>query len=186
MTSWSGMHMHSSREGVCGNNIVQFQSCDGSSYCTALGKNGCTDIVSCQLQDSCSYQISACSEAISSRDPLPIVQRVWTWHYEQQYGQMIEQSIHWRPNQCAWWRPKCPTVPGDARTDGKCAAELAPHNFKTLWSILHTCEFLSDLSYHLWIQLELTFWMKLIWTLLYYCFGSIGVIRRELTSDYYW
>ena len=49
MTSWMVMHMCSSREGVCGNNVVQFQFCDGSSYCTALGENGCTDIVSCQL-----------------------------------------------------------------------------------------------------------------------------------------
>ena len=31
-----------------GNNAVQFQSCDGSSYCTELGENGCTDIVSRQ------------------------------------------------------------------------------------------------------------------------------------------
>ena len=38
MTSPTGMLMHSSREGVCGNNKVQFQSCDGSSYCTALRK----------------------------------------------------------------------------------------------------------------------------------------------------
>ena len=44
MTSWEGLL---SREEVCGTNAVQFQSCDGSSYCTALGENGCTDIVSC-------------------------------------------------------------------------------------------------------------------------------------------
>ena len=44
--------MLSSREGVCGNNAVQFQSCDGSSYCTALGENDCTDIVFHQLRDS--------------------------------------------------------------------------------------------------------------------------------------
>ena len=45
---------------------MKFQSCDGSSYCTALGQNGCTDIVPCQLRDSCGYQISARSEAISA------------------------------------------------------------------------------------------------------------------------
>ena len=67
MTSRTGMLMCSSREGVCGNNTVWFQSCDRSSYCTALGGNGCSDNVSCQLRDSCSYQISTCSEAISSR-----------------------------------------------------------------------------------------------------------------------
>ena len=38
------------REGVCANNAVQFQSCDGCSYCTAQGENCCTDIVSRQLQ----------------------------------------------------------------------------------------------------------------------------------------
>ena len=54
---WWGTCMHSSREGVYGNNAVQFQSCDCSSYCTALGENGCTDMVSCQLQYLCSYQI---------------------------------------------------------------------------------------------------------------------------------
>ena len=32
--------------------IMQFQSCDCSSYCTALGKNGYIDIVSRQLRDS--------------------------------------------------------------------------------------------------------------------------------------
>ena len=36
MTSQSGMC-------TCGNNAVQFQSCGVSSYCTALGKNSCTD-----------------------------------------------------------------------------------------------------------------------------------------------
>ena len=35
---------------------MQFQSCDGSSYCTALGENGCTDIVSCQLRDSSMFR----------------------------------------------------------------------------------------------------------------------------------
>ena len=52
MTSRTGMRMRSNTEGVCGNNTVQFQSCDGSSSCTALGENGCTDIVSRQLRDS--------------------------------------------------------------------------------------------------------------------------------------
>ena len=42
----TGMHMHSCKEGVCENNAVQFQSCNGSSYFTALGENGCTDICS--------------------------------------------------------------------------------------------------------------------------------------------
>ena len=37
---------------------MQFQSCDGSSYFTALGGNNFTDIVSHQLQDLCSYEIS--------------------------------------------------------------------------------------------------------------------------------
>ena len=78
MTSRTGKHMRGSIEGVCGNYAVQFQSCDGSSYCTALGENDCTDTVSRQLRDSCSYQISACSEAISRRDPPPIVPCVWT------------------------------------------------------------------------------------------------------------
>ena len=56
MTSRNGMGMPSSREGVCGNNAVQFVS-DGSTYCTALGVYGCTDTVSHQLRDSCCYQI---------------------------------------------------------------------------------------------------------------------------------
>ena len=43
MTSQMGTHMRSSREGVSGNNAMQFQSCDGSSYCTVLRENGCTD-----------------------------------------------------------------------------------------------------------------------------------------------
>ena len=82
MTSRTGMRMRSSREGVCGNNTVQFQPCDRGNYCTVLGENGCTDIVSYQMQDSCSYQISTCSEVISSRDPPPIVPCVWTQLYE--------------------------------------------------------------------------------------------------------
>ena len=61
MTSRTGMCMHSSTEGVCENDAVQFQSCDGSSYCTELEENGCTD-VSRQLQDSCSYQIPTSSD----------------------------------------------------------------------------------------------------------------------------
>ena len=52
MSSWTGMCLRSSREGVCGNNVVQFQSCNGSSYCTALGENGCMDMISRQLRDS--------------------------------------------------------------------------------------------------------------------------------------
>ena len=51
------MRMHSSRERLCGNNAVQFQSCDGSSYCTALADIGNTDIVSRKLRDSCGCQI---------------------------------------------------------------------------------------------------------------------------------
>ena len=42
MASQTGMRMRSSREGVCGSNAVQFQSYDGSSYCTALIENCCT------------------------------------------------------------------------------------------------------------------------------------------------
>ena len=52
MTSRTGMRIRISREGVCGNNAVQFQSYVGSSYCTALGENCCTYIVSRQLRDS--------------------------------------------------------------------------------------------------------------------------------------
>ena len=37
-----GMRMHSNKEGVCGNNAVQFQFCDNSSYCTVLRENNCT------------------------------------------------------------------------------------------------------------------------------------------------
>ena len=51
MASCTEMRMRSNTEGVCGNNAVQFQFCVGSSYCTALGENGCTDIVSRQLRD---------------------------------------------------------------------------------------------------------------------------------------
>ena len=58
MTSRTGMRRRSSRDGVCGNNAVQFQSCDGSGYCTALGENGCTVVVSRQLRGSFGYQIS--------------------------------------------------------------------------------------------------------------------------------
>ena len=54
MNSRTGIRMRSSREGVCGNDAVQFQSCDGSSYCTALGESVCADIVSHQLR---SYSI---------------------------------------------------------------------------------------------------------------------------------
>ena len=38
MTSRTGMSMRSGNEGACGNNALLFQSCDGSSYCTALGE----------------------------------------------------------------------------------------------------------------------------------------------------
>ena len=76
MTSWMGMRMRSRREGVRGNNAVQFQSCDGSSYYTALGEIGCTDIVSSQLRDLCNCQISVRLETISSRDPPSIVSHV--------------------------------------------------------------------------------------------------------------
>ena len=88
------MRTRSSREGVCENTAMQFQSCDGSSYCTMLGENSCTNIVSRQLRDSCGYQISAPSEAISSRDPQLIVPRVWTRNYERQHGQMVVRAIY--------------------------------------------------------------------------------------------
>ena len=52
MTSRTAVRMRSCRGGVCGNNAVQFQSYDDSSYCTALRENGWTDIVSRQLRDS--------------------------------------------------------------------------------------------------------------------------------------
>ena len=55
MTSGTGLRMRSSRDGVCWNNAVQFLSCGGSSYCTALEESGCIDIVSNQLWDSCGY-----------------------------------------------------------------------------------------------------------------------------------
>ena len=107
VTSWTGMCICR----VCGNNAVQFQSCDGSSYCTVLGENGRTDIVSCQLRDSSSYEISARSEAISSRDPPPIVPGAWTWHYEQRYGQMMkaEQMCMAKTTvtDCPWWWKVC-------------------------------------------------------------------------------
>ena len=51
MTSRTGMRVHSNEDGVCGNNAVQFQSCDGSSYCTALRESSCIVIVSRQLRD---------------------------------------------------------------------------------------------------------------------------------------
>ena len=51
MTSRTVMHMRSSKEGVSGNNAVHFQSCDCSSYCTALGEIGCINVFH-QLRDS--------------------------------------------------------------------------------------------------------------------------------------
>ena len=47
-----GMCTHNCREGVCVNNAVKFQSCFGSSNCTAVRENYCTDIVSRQLRNS--------------------------------------------------------------------------------------------------------------------------------------
>ena len=80
--------MLSSREGVYGNNAVQFQSCDSSSYCTVLGENWCAHIVSCQLRDSCRYKIFAWSGAISSRDPRQL------WHvYEPDI--MSDSMVRW-------------------------------------------------------------------------------------------
>ena len=52
MTTRTGVCVRSSKDGICENNAVQFQSCGGSSYCTELGENGRTDIVSRQLRDS--------------------------------------------------------------------------------------------------------------------------------------
>ena len=106
-TNWTGTRMRSSTEGISGNSAVQFQSCEGSSYCIALGENGCTDIVSCQLRDSYGYQISARSKAISSRDAPPILCHV---HGTDIISDSVVRVIHSRPNQCAWRRPSWPTV----------------------------------------------------------------------------
>ena len=48
MTSPMEMRMRTSREGIMQCSL----SCDGNSYYTALGENGCTDIVSCQMRHS--------------------------------------------------------------------------------------------------------------------------------------
>ena len=82
MSSRTGMRMGSSREGICGNNAVQFQSCDGSSYCTALGEKALLilSLANCEIREVSRF--SARSEAIASRDLPPIVPRVWTRHYE--------------------------------------------------------------------------------------------------------
>ena len=45
MTSWTGMCIYSSREGVCGSNSMQFRSCHSSSYCTVVEENGSIDTV---------------------------------------------------------------------------------------------------------------------------------------------
>ena len=128
ITSQMGMCMCSSREEVFGNNVVQFQSCDGSSYCTALGENGFIDIVSCQLWDSSGYQISACSEAISSRDPPPIVPRVWA----RQYGQFTGGRINVHNEDCSGWLS---LVLPELKCVAASFAEPELHNLGTLWSI---------------------------------------------------
>ena len=52
MTSRTEMRIRNNRKEVCGNNAVQFQSCEGNSYCTGLGENGCTDIspANCEIR----------------------------------------------------------------------------------------------------------------------------------------
>ena len=102
-----GMRMRSSREGAHGDNAVQFQSCDGCSYCTVLGKNGCNHIVSRQLRDSsmvrrwCGQFMKA--ETMCTSKTI-VADRLW-----------------WRQNWWKVWR--------------KQFAETALHNFGTLWSI---------------------------------------------------
>ena len=73
--------MHTSIEGVCGNNAVQFQSCVFSSYYTALGENGCTDIISYQLQEMYSCQISASLAVPILQNCLPYTFRQF-WHHQ--------------------------------------------------------------------------------------------------------
>ena len=107
MTSRAGMCMHSSREGVCGNNSVQFQPCDGSSYCTALGENDCTDTVSRQLRDS-SMVRRRCGQSLKA-EPMCTTKTV------------VADRPWWRQN---WWKMCC-----------KQFCRTALHNFGTLWSI---------------------------------------------------
>ena len=94
---------YSSREGACANNAVQFQSCDGSSYCTVLGENGYTDLVSHQLRYSCSYQIWGNCLECSEIGEVPVLQN-WLphtlhqfWHHQ---GQLATTSIRWASVNC--------------------------------------------------------------------------------------
>ena len=74
MTSQMRMRMYSSRDAVCRNNAVQFQSCDATSYCTALGESGCTGIVSHHLQDSSmDRKLATLTQMVAC---LPLVQQV--------------------------------------------------------------------------------------------------------------
>ena len=88
ITSQTGMCIPTSREGVCGNNAVQFQSCVFRSYCTALGENGCTDIISCQLQEMCSYQISVWLAAPILENCLPNTFHQF-WHHQGQLATIV-------------------------------------------------------------------------------------------------
>ena len=86
---------------------LEFQSCDGSSYCTVLRENGYTDIVSCQLWD-------------------PSMIRWWS-------GQFTEGRINVHDED------RIGQLSLAMGTDGKCVAssfaELALHNFRTIWLI---------------------------------------------------
>ena len=93
-------------EGACGNNAVQFQSCDGSSYCTTIGKSGCTDIVSRQLGNS------------------SIIKR-WCAQFSE------GESYFHDEDHCS--RPSLVT---DGKCAGSSFAEPELHNFGNLWSIL--------------------------------------------------
>ena len=127
--------MCSTREGVCGNNAVPFQSCDGSSYCTLLGGNDCTDIVSCQLRVHTVIRfLHAQKQSPAETISVPCA---WTQHYEPQYGQTMVWPIHWRPNQCVRWRP------GDARTDGKCGQAVLQNRCFTISELTPVVQWLS-------------------------------------------
>ena len=108
MISRTGMRMRRSREGVRGNNAVQFQSYNGSSYCTALGKNGCTDIVFGKLRDS-SMVRRWCGKFTEDRTNV---------HNEDRSGRPIPGDAR-----------------TDGKRAASSFAEPALHNFGTIWSI---------------------------------------------------
>ena len=94
------------REGVCGNNAVQFQTCDDSSYSSALGEIGCIDIVSlCEIpvwsDDGAGNSLKA--EPVCTTKTV-VVHRPW-----------------WRQN---WWK-----------VCGKQFCRTGLYNFGTIWSV---------------------------------------------------